>query len=474
MTQEAPAIAEIEIRTVSIDLPNPAPYNPRKDLKPSDPEYKAIKRSLKEFGNVGTLVWNEDTGNLVGGHQRIKVLKAEGIKEISVHVVHLDEDKEALLNLALNKVKGADDIPKMKDIIFELEGRGVDVSVAGFSTDDIASLLNRDKEATSQDDVVPPAPEVPRSKLGTVWEMGDHRLFVGSCTTEEAYKALQLDVHVPSMIFTDPPYGVSYKAKSGKFDVIKGDDARDDELMGKLLTPAFKLAAQYSEREAAFYVWHASSTRRDFEDALKAAGLMERQYLIWAKNGIVLGHSDYRWSHEPCFYASKQETKPKFYGDRAQPTVWRANLAKGGDASTVLGPGIVLLDGRGGSVFLTPRHPKTKSIRKLRLDQGQVAHIQVEGTSSGDVWEVSHDRDYKHPTQKPVELAIRAIQNSSRPGEVVLDPFLGSGTTIIGCEKTDRRGFGMELDPKYADVIVTRWENFTGRKAVAHQPEESE
>ncbi len=460
-------IEEIEIRVVPVDKIQPAVYNPRKDLKPSDPEYQAIKRSLVEFGNVGTLVWNEKSGNLVGGHQRLKVLKAEGIEKVAVHVVHLDEDREALLNLALNRVAGADDLPKLKDILFDLEGRGVDVSVAGFTTDMLASLLNRDKETTGQDDQVPPPPDEARSKLGMVWAMGDHRLYVGSCTTEDGHKALDLSTHAPSMIFTDPPYGVSYKAKSGKFDVIKGDDARDDELCKKLLIPSFKLAMKYAEREAAFYIWHASSTRRDFEDALIAAGLMERQYLIWAKNGIVLGHSDYRWSHEPCFYASRQETKPKFYGDRAQPTVWRANIVKGGDADTVIGPGIVLLDGRGGSIFITPKHPKAKSIRKLRLEHGQIAHLVQEGSSSGDVWEVAHDRDYKHPTQKPVELALRAIQNSSRKGEVVFDPFLGSGTTIIACEKAERRGYGMELDLKYADVIVTRWENFTGRKAIA-------
>ena len=463
---------ELKIERREFSKINPVPWNPRKDLKPSDPEYQTIKRSMNEFGYVDPLVVNARNGNLIGGHQRLKIMKAEGMTEADVSIVDLDDDREALLNLALNHVRGVDDMPKLKDILFDLEGRGVDVSVAGFTTDMLASLLNRDQETTGQDDQVPSPPDEARSKLGMVWAMGDHRLYVGSCTTEDGHKALDLSTNAPSMIFTDPPYGVSYKAKSGKFDVIKGDDARDDELCKELLIPSFKLAMKYAEREAAFYIWHASSTRRDFEDALIAAGLMERQYLIWAKNGIVLGHSDYRWSHEPCFYASRQETKPKFYGDRAQPTVWRANIVKGGDADTVIGPGIVLLDGRGGSIFITPKHPKAKSIRKLRLEHGQVAHLVQEGSSSGDVWEVAHDRDYMHPTQKPVELALRAIQNSSRKGEVVFDPFLGSGTTIIACEKAERRGYGMELDVKYADVIVCRWENFTGRKAIAIEPGE--
>ena len=461
-------IKDIDVQTISIKKINPAPYNPRIDLKPSDPEYQQIERSLKDFGYVTTIVWNKRSGRIVGGHQRFKILKAQGATEIKVSVVDVNDDDEAVMNLALNHVKGRDHTPRLKEVAFDLDSRGIDVSRGGIDSDMLASLLNRDRESTSKDDVIPEAPDE-RSKLGMVWEMGDHFLYVGSCTEKASYEALNLSVYPPAMIFTDPQCGVSYKAKSEKSDVIDGDDASDNVLMSDLLTPALKLAAEYAQREAAFYIWHASSTRRDFEDAIRAAGLMERQYLIWAKNGIVLGHSDYRWAHEPCFYCSKQEVKPKFYGDRATPTVWRVNLANGGDSATILGPGVALLDGHGGSVFMTPKMPKTKKVRKIRLEQGGVAHIQQEGTKSSDVWEVSHDRDYKHPTQKPVELGVRALQNSCKKGEVVLDPFMGSGTTIIAAEKTERRAFGMEISPKYADTIVTRWENFTGRKAIMHE-----
>lgn len=459
---------ELECRreTVPIEKLVAAPYNPRKDLTPSDPEYQRIAKSMERWGHLGGIVWNKTTGYLVGGHQRIKVLKAKGVTEVEVTVVELTDDEEAELNLTLNHVHGMDHMPRLKEVLFELEGKGIDTS-AIFDRDRVAAMLHRDQEQTNADDEVPEPPEDPRSKLGDLWEMGDHRLYCGDATKDASAKALGLDVHNPAMIFTDPPYGVSYKARSGKFEVIKGDDARDDELLNNLLAPAFKLAVKYAQDYAAFYVWHASSTREDFVAALKAAGLIERQYLIWAKSGIVLGHSDYRWAHEPCFYASKAEKKPAFYGDRAQPTVWRANLARKGESDTVLGPGIVLLDGKGGAIYITPKIPTTKKVRKIRLGEKETVRIDhLSGSATGDVWEVGKETGYRHPTQKPVELAMRAILNSSKSGEVVYDGFAGSGTTLIGAEKTDRRAYMMELDPKYCDVIVTRWEQFTGRTAV--------
>lgn len=267
------------------------------------------------------------------------------------------------------------------------------------------------------------------------------------------------------MVFTDPPYGVSYKARGGDFEVIEGDDKRDDELYGKLLLPAFKHLAAHAASSAAFYVWHASSTREDFAQALKAAGLVERQYLIWAKIGPVLGHSDYRWQHEPCFYASRDGVKPTFYGDRTHSTVWRAALRTGKDLVYAVSQGLLLLDGAGGTMFVKASPPAGKKVRKIRLAPAQVAHLET-GGAPGTVWEVGRDGgDYQHPTQKPVELAVRAIENSSKPGEVVVDAFLGSGTTLLGAELRGRRCYGLELDPQYVDVIVRRWEQATGRKA---------
>lgn len=200
--------------------------------------------------------------------------------------------------------------------------------------------------------------------------------------------------------------------------------------------------------------------------ALKAVGLIERQYLIWVKPGFGQGHSDYRWAHEPCFYASRDGVKPKFYGDRAEPTVWRASLRRGTEGVvTVVGPGLILRDGAGGTLVITTKTVKGKKVRALRVDEKRPVLLAGE-EPGGTVWEVGRDSATIHPTQKPVELARRALQNSSKEGEVVLDLFGGSGSTLIAAEVTNRQARLMELDPKYADAIIRRWEEFTGKKVV--------
>jgi len=453
----------VKIDTVKIGRINAAPYNPRIDLKPSDPEYQAIARSLDDFGLVEPLVWNKRTGHLVGGHQRFKILKAKGNKALTVSIVDLPIAEERILNVTLNKASGRWSYPTLKELLTKIADGG-DATRTGFTADEIAEMLNSASDKGKNEDHAPEPPRRPVSKAGDIWELGEHRLCVGDATDKKNWRALGLDAHPASMIFTDPPYGVSYKAKSGKFAVIEGDDARGDELLNKVLLPAFKLAVKHALPAAAWYVWHASSTREDFAEALRAAGLVERQYIIWAKSGIVLGHSDYRWAHEPCFYASRQESKPAYYGDRGEPTVWRASIAQGKAEATIVGTGLILQDGKGGTLWITAKPPKSKKARRIRLSNGKAAYVQQDDRAS-TVWQVGKERDYKHPTQKPVELAERAIRNSSRTGEVVLDMFLGSGTTLIGSEKAGRRCYGFELDPRYADVIVERWQAYAGKKA---------
>lgn len=225
------------------------------------------------------------------------------------------------------------------------------------------------------------------------------------------------------------------------------------------------LAAIAGIEEAAFYIWHASSTRRDFEDAMTAAGLMENQYIIWVKNGIALGRSDYQWAHEPCFYASRAGITPKFYGDRAQHTVWRVTTRQEGTMMTVLGGGIVLTDGTGGKLYITDKPPKGKKVRYARMEAGNPIDLFQEDRMQ-TVWEVSRETNTLHPTQKPVEIPIRAIENSSKPGEIVLDFFGGSGSTLLGAEQTGRRCFKTELDPVYCDVIISRYVLHTGNVGV--------
>ena len=459
-----------------------ADYNPRSI---TDEQLRILGESLKTFGDLGGIVFNVATGNLVGGHQRVKHLDPawrvtkQAVSDATGTVArgHIQTPwgmqdyrevnwpiaKEKAANLAANKHGGEFDLSKVAPMIEEIKAAGLKLDLTGFDARELANIDLNAKQPKAGADDVPAAPAKPTAKAGEMWILGRHRLLCGDATDRAAWQRL-MGPDKAAMVHTDPPYGVSYEAKSGKFGVIMGDDKRGDDLL-KMLTAALTCMKMGAAREAAFYIWHASSTREDFAAAIKRVGLVERQYIIWAKTGIVLGHSDYRWAHEPCFYASRQDAKPAFYGDRAQPTVWRAALARRQTTGTVVGLGLLLRDGEGGELYLLPRAPKGKKIRALRIEGGQQAYVTGADDGQGTVWEVSREQNYAHPTQKPVELATRAIGNSSRPGEIVLDPFLGSGTTLMAAEITGRTCYGMELDPKYADVIVQRWEKMTGQKA---------
>ena len=220
------------------------------------------------------------------------------------------------------------------------------------------------------------------------------------------------------MVNTDPPYGVSYQSSSGKFDAIENDDLTQDDLMNKLLIPALRNCVRNARDDAAFYIWHASSTRRDFDDAMVSVGLLEKQYIIWVKNAPVLGHADYQWAHEPCYYAEKAGHSAKWCGDRKQNTAWKVTLRDNDGMATTLSGGLVVTDGAGNKVFMAEKPPKGKKIRYLRLSDGRSVTIYTEHQTN-TVWEVAREAGAKHPTQKPVELAVRAIENSSELGDIV-------------------------------------------------------
>ncbi|WP_447979069.1 DNA-methyltransferase [Candidatus Nitrospira bockiana] len=266
------------------------------------------------------------------------------------------------------------------------------------------------------------------------------------------------------MVHTDPPYGVSYQAPSGKHKPIRNDHLRDDDLVKRILIPALRLAVRHTLSTAAFYIWHASSTREDFAYAMKAVGLVEKQYIIWDKGQFVLGHADYQWAHEPCFYAGKDGEQTAFYGDRSQATIWNISATTEKAVITAIGKGLQLVDGAGGRLTVLPRNKTKNKLRVIRLETGQILQLAESGAQS-TVWKVQRDSDPEHPTQKPVALAQRAIDNSSQPGDIVYDGFLGSGSTLMAAEFSGRRCFGMELEPRYCDQTIRRWEEFTGEKA---------
>jgi DNA modification methylase len=458
-----------------------------------NPRYISEKRSaqlgksMSKFGDLSVIVFNRRSGRVVCGHQRIKHLAANAkINKAAAQDEHgtvalgtivsgaraswayrevdWDEATEKAAMIAANAAGGDFEENGLKGLVLELDQAGFEMDLLNLrSLDDILKEAAEAKEQGAEDEEPAPAGK-PRAKRGDVWVLGEHRVMCGDSTSRADMQKL-MGHDAAHLVFTDPPYGVSYQDKAGNFEVIEGDHKRDDELHA-LVTGALKQAAHFSRAEAAFYIWHASSTRREFEDALRDAGLVERQYLIWVKNSIVLGHSDYRWAHEPCFYASKDGKKPLWHGDRAQPTVWRATLKKRDGMATTLGQAILLTDGKGGQVALTPRLPKGKKTRTTRLGDGQTIRIET-ASNSADILEVGRDQDhYVHPTQKPVELGRIAIMNSTKPGEIVLDCFGGSGMTMIAAEICGRKARVMELDAKYVDAEVKRWEELTGRTAV--------
>lgn len=461
----------MKLTSIPIGKIKVAPYNPRRDLQPNDREYQALRRSLQEFGAVEPLVVNKRTGHLVGGHQRLQVMKDLGHKEVPVVEVDLDARREKALNVALNKITGKWDKKKLREVLVDIDSGDLDLEMTGFDSAELQDLVDElDAQDPGDDDRIPPLRKKAITKPGDAWELGPHRILCGD-STDPAQARRLMKGQLASLVFTDPPYGVDYRSESTTQDFapIKGDDKRGDDLLRKLLVPALKNLVAHAEDAAAFYIWHASTTREDFAAALKAVGLEERQYLIWAKNQFVMGHADYHWAHEPCFYASKAGQRPAFHGDRTNQTVWTATAGSSTSGRKALmtnvANGLLLVDGHGGQLYLQARVPKGKKLRRIRVEKDAPIILHHDDARQS-VWTVAKETQVDHPTQKPVELAVRALENSSKPDQVVLDLFLGSGCTLIGAERTGRRCFGMDLDPSYIDQVVERWQVLTGKRAV--------
>lgn len=431
-----------------------------KDL--SAKNYEKLKKSLVEFGFIVPIfIWKSGKDRMIiDAHQRIRVLKKEGaepyqIPYVEIEAIDLKEAKKKLL--VISSQYGTMTDQGFNDFIQDIE---VDWAKE-FANFDAINIEAPEEEDPKDENEIPSAPKKPITQRGDIWILGDHRLICADSRNTEAWAKL-MEKEKASLVFTDPPYGVSYNAASDKFAKIR-NDALEGNALTEFLQQVFDQTLRNASQDAAFYIWHASSTRNEFAQAMAASGLEERQYLIWAKNAFVLGHADYHWSHEPCFYACRAGGGARFYGDRAQQTVWRVTAGtKKSGLQTTIGPGLVLTDGKLSEIFIKETAPKNKKIRRIRI-QGPI-NLRVEA-AQGTLWEVDRDHGTEHPTQKPVELARRAIQNSSQTGDIVLDPFLGSGTTLIGAELTGRRCFGFELEPSYCDVIISRWQKITGKKA---------
>lgn len=427
------------------------PYenNPRKN----DKAVPAVAKSIREFGFKVPIVIDKNN-IIVNGHTRLKAAKKLGLETVPCIVADdLTPEQIRAFRLADNKVGeiATWDDDKLEEELTELTGI-IDMQDFGFE-----DFFSKDAQETVQpgdDDVKEPAAVF--VKPGDLWALGRHKLLCGDATKDTDVDRIMAGEKA-QLVHTDPPYGVSYVTQSGKFDMIKNDDKTGDDLLSTLLVPAFKEYVRNTDPDAAFYIWHASSTRRDFEDAMLAAGLLEKQYIIWAKPAPVLGHADYQWSHEPCFYGEKAGQHAHSYGDRTQRTVWMATIHSRAAMAASLAGGVVLTDGKGSKIYVSAKTPKGKKLRYVRVsDEGQTVDLQPDSTVS-TVWEIGRDSKTIHPTQKPLEIPIRAINNGSKPGDLVLDFFGGSGSTLIAAEKTGRRCNTIELDPKYCSAIIDRY-----------------
>ncbi len=390
----------MEIREIQLSELHPASYNPRKKLKKGDTEYEKIKQSLLKFGYVDPIIVNKDL-TVIGGHQRLTVLKDLDYETAKCVIVDLSNEDEKALNIALNKITGQWDDQLLADLLLDLQEADFNLDLTGFEPPEIDDILSNvhDKDLSDDDfDVEEELKKPTFSKRGDIWQLGKHRVICGDSTKAETYDQLLGDKKA-NLVVTDPPYNVDVEETAGK---ILNDNMPDSDFY-QFLFDMFSQVEKHIESDASIYVFHADTEGLNFRKAFKDAGFYLSGCCIWKKNSLVLGRSPYQWQHEPCLFGWKQKGKHQWFSDRKQTTIWEYDRPK----------------------------------------------------SSKD-----------HPTMKPIPLMAYPIQNSSMRGTIVLDPFLGSGSTLMAADQTGRVCYGIELDEKFVDVIVKRYIESTGNDNV--------
>ncbi|HFH7023777.1 site-specific DNA-methyltransferase [Streptococcus infantarius] len=390
----------MEIREIRLSELHPASYNPRKKLKKGDKEYEKIKQSLLKFGYVDPIIVNNDL-TVIGGHQRLTVLKDLDYETAKCVIVDLSKEDEKALNIALNKITGQWDDQLLADLLLDLQESDFNLDLTGFEPPEIDDILSNvhDKDLSDDDfDVEEELKKPTFSKRGDIWQLGKHRVICGDSTKAETYDQLLGDKKA-NLVVTDPPYNVDVEETAGK---ILNDNMPDSDFY-LFLFDMFSQVEKHIESDASIYVFHADTEGLNFRKAFKDAGFYLSGCCIWKKNSLVLGRSPYQWQHEPCLFGWKQKGKHQWFSDRKQTTIWEYDRPK----------------------------------------------------SSKD-----------HPTMKPIPLMAYPIQNSSMRGTIVLDPFLGSGSTLMAADQTGRVCYGIELDEKFVDVIVKRYIESIGNENV--------
>lgn len=370
----------------------------------SDEQVGQIAASIKEWGWT-TPVLVDEQGGIIAGHGRTLAAQKLGMTEVPVMVAKgwSDAKKRAYV-LADNKLalNAGWDNEMLALELAELQGLDFDLDLTGFTAEEIEALIPVEvTEGLTDEDEVPEIPKQPVTREGDVWVLGKHRLMCGDSCNIEAVTKLTEGGGGVDMLLTDPPYNVAYEGGTKEKLTIQNDNMGNDQFR-QFLRDAFVTADLMMKAGAVFYIWHADSEGYNFRGACSDAGWTVRQCLIWKKSSLVMGRQDYHWKHEPCLYGWKDGAGHLWAADRKQTTI-------------------------------------------LEFDKPS--------------------RNGEHPTMKPVALFEYQLLNNTKGGDVVLDLFGGSGTTLIAAEKHGRHARLMELDPKYCDVIVKRWQDFTGKIA---------
>lgn len=410
---------KLEIEYVDIDTIYPSENNAK--LHPPE-QIEQIKLSIErnEFNDPIAVKDNK----IIEGHGRYLACKELGIKEVPIiRLDYLTEEQAREYMLVHNKLTMNSDFD-LEKLQAELDEIDFDMSEYGFES----PTGEEEKEIVEVD--IPDIPEEPKTKPGEIYQLGKHRLMVGDSTEWINVEKLSGGAFA-DLLFTDPPYNVNISNSEGM--TIENDNM-NSEAFHEFLSKAFENAAAVLKPGAAFYIWYASREHINFETALQENGLQVHEQLIWVKNSFTFGRQDYKWQHEPCLYGWKNDGSHYFKEEFNHATIIEDRL----DFDKM----------------------KKEDLKKL------LEEIFTDNVAKTIIRENKPLKNDLHPTMKPVRMCAALIRNSTQEGETVLDLFGGSGSTLMACEQLNRICNIMEYDPKYADVIIKRWEDFTGEKAV--------
>jgi DNA modification methylase len=430
--------ANFLIEIVSIDSVIPYARNPRKHAAGID----KVAASICEFGFRQPIVV-DGQNVIVVGHARYEAARRIGLPEVPIHrATTLTDSQIKAYRIADNRTQqeSAWDDALLSLEMQELEHECYDLSHTAFDVSEIDALLKQDGfEDDALLDEVPIPSHNPITKTGDIWQLGNHRLVCGDSRCEESYRLL-LGAGKADMIYTDPPYNVNYQGKAGTI----ANDAMSASAFLSFLQDVFLQLHAHVKAGGGVYISYSEKETESFYRALREAGFKQSSCLIWVKNNLVLGRGDYHCQHEPIWYGWKEGVKHIWHGGRNKTTIAEAG-------------NIVPLSYIDENSYVLQWSDLNIIIRGENLS--------IEAVESGVIHHDKPQSSDLHPTMKPVGLVERFIKNSSARGDIVLDVFGGSGSTLIACERLNRCARLIEIDPPYCDVIVERWQDITGEKA---------